>query len=118
MIKLLYVDDHDADRELATIYFANSEINIKCVENVSHAFEELSKTDYNIIVCDMMMPSDDGLSFIKKAASKGMHTPMILISGIPALKSFDNYNGVANYLGFILKPLTPENLKKLWPPET
>lgn len=111
MINLLYIEDSPDDRECALRSFRGTEFNVACVESVKDAFNALACEHYDIVVCDMLMPGDDGLSFAKQFDA--LNTSLILTSGVSALKGFESYSGLRNYLGFILKPITPESIKKI-----
>lgn len=112
-IKVLYVDDNEDDRDAAKRFFVNTQYEIETVTSAEIGFRELVTGKYDIVICDLIMPHKDGRSFAKDLAKSNLEIPLILISGIPELQSFQNYSGLKNYLGFILKPLTPQNLGKL-----
>lgn len=112
MKTILYVDDNEADRFAISEFFNNSGISIKCASSATEAYKELENAEYDLIICDMMMPVNDGLKFAKQISAMGIETPLMLTSGIPDLMSFNEYKGLNNYLGFILKPITPENIKR------
>lgn len=113
MIDLLYVDDNEGDRAMAFESCIGSDFKIHCVDNAETALDEVQNNHYGIVVCDMMMPGDDGLYFAKRMSEMALNVALVLISGLPSLKGFGEYKGFNNYLGFILKPITPEKIKKL-----
>lgn len=110
MKKILYVDDNPDDAEAILRAFKNSDMAVKCVSDVNAALQEKS-SDYDVVISDMLMPGDDGLSFAKKFTDS-FDISLILTSGVSTLRGFDEYKGLKNYLGFILKPITPEKLNK------
>lgn len=107
---LLYIDDNEDDCGAAMRIFANTDIYLDCAPSVAHGLLALENGHYDLAICDMMMPDKDGLSFAKEISSSDINTPFLLASGVNSLQSFDNYKGLKNYLGFILKPLTPEKI--------
>ena len=114
MKSILYIEDNQDDAYAAICLFEGTDMNIRCVDNISAAFNELAKNTYDLIVSDMLMPGQDGLSFAKKLSTSDIETPFILTSGVAALRGFESYHGLKNYLGFMLKPITPEKIEKLW----
>lgn len=110
MKNLLYIDDNEGDSYAMSQYFADSDYVLNCVDNAIVGFAELAKEGYDMVICDIMMPGTDGLEFAKRLSGMGIKIPIILTSGIPTLKSFEHYNGIKNYLGFLLKPITPQSL--------
>lgn len=113
MINILYLEDSEDDSVAAIRAFAYSDMNITCVSNAKDALKELAMKTYDCVVSDILMPVDDGLAFAKMLNEMNMAPKFIFTSGVPAFRSFNAYNGLKNYLGFILKPTTPEKIKKL-----
>lgn len=113
MKNLLYIEDNPGDREIASEDFKNAGISITCVENIENGLTALACMQYDLVVCDMLMPGDDGLSFANQYSALDFNIPFALTSGISALKGFEDYKGFKNYLGFILKPITPEKMHRI-----
>lgn len=113
MRNLLYIDDNDADHFIVAESFQNTEYNLVCVNSADRGFRELLNGDYDLVICDLMMPGSDGLEFAKRMSASGIDIPLILTSGISALQSFENYKGLVNYIGFALKPITLDKIKVL-----
>lgn len=112
MKKILYLDDNEDDRYAAVRTFKHSAFSFKCVSTTAEAIAELDSETYDVVISDLIMRGIDGLEFVKGLDS-GRNVPFILTSGVPALRSFENYSGLKNYLGFILKPITKEKLEQL-----
>lgn len=112
--KILYIEDNRDDAYAAIRIFQNSYINLHCVHTCELAFEALKDGHYDLIICDLMLPGEDGLFFAKKLTASDINTPFILTSGSHSLRNFDNYHGLKNYLGFITKPITPEKVEELF----
>lgn len=110
MKRILYVDDNQDDHVVALHFFSEKNIDIACVKNTKEAFKELKREKYDLVVCDMMMPGEDGLFFAKKLTDENIEIPLILTSGMASLRGYKDYHGLKNYLGFILKPITPEKI--------
>lgn len=113
MKSLLYIDDNEDDRNHVSSVFQDSGFTVKCVNSAKGGLGELCAQEYDVVVCDMMMSGMDGLEFIKRSTKTGNAASIILTSGIPALKSFDHYSGLDNYLGFVLKPIDPETIQRM-----
>lgn len=112
MISILYVEDNPDDAEMAIRLFSNSDMDMTCVANVNAAFVAMEKDNYDLVVCDMMMPGQDGRIFAKKFTDSDIQTPFILTSGVSSLRGFNGYHGLKNYLGFILKPITLDKIDR------
>ena len=116
MTKLLYVDDNATDHLAAQEAFADSGLELCCAASAQAALDELARTPYAAVVCDLMMPGDDGLVFAQEMLQRGQRTPLVFTSGAAILHSFQGYQGLPHYRGFVLKPLTPAKIRPLLPP--
>lgn len=108
---ILYIEDNQDDCYAAIRLFNDTDMSLTCVSDVNAAFTAMNKDDYDLVISDMLMPEQDGLSFAKRFSDSNIRTPFLLTSGVPALRSFDGYHGLKNYLGFVLKPITPEKIE-------
>lgn len=109
---ILYLDDNVYDLEITRMLF--SDYNVVCVDRVEYAKIELESRPYDILICDLILRgNDDILEFFKWFSSKNFKTYLVLTSGVEMLKSFNSYNGLKNYLGFVLKPITPVSIDNL-----
>lgn len=113
MQRLLIIEDNEDDCLVMRRAFAESAFDVTFVSTVKDGFKELEYDDFDLVICDMMMPGEDGLSFAKRLSQQESSVRFILTSGIPALRRFDNYTGLKHYLGFILKPVTPEKVERV-----
>ncbi len=55
--------------------------NISKAMNGEEAFELVMKNQYDLIISDIMMPKMKGDDFLRKLRMKGIHTPIIFITG-------------------------------------
>lgn len=67
--------------------------------------------DIGLILSDWNMPNMDGLTFVKTARSKGIQTPVVMIT-TEATESRINDATASGANGYICKPFTPEMLEK------
>ena len=69
------------------------------------AFEMLERTNYNLIVCDIMMPGKDGFNVLSELQKKNIDTPVVMTTGFSTIE-----NAVKSLYGgaidFIPKPFT------------
>lgn len=108
---VLYIDDSESDRVLAHEYFSpDQDYAIVCVSSTDLALDLLLESRFDMLVSDIIMPRDDGLLLGEVLKDKGIDMPYILISGIAVFEDFKPQTIYKNYLGFMLKPLTPKTL--------
>lgn len=110
MRKVLYVDDSPEDLEAARRCFKEGGIDIRLVDNAMSAMAALKEQSYDLIISDILMPGRDGIAFAKEISESEIATPIIFASSVLALARFRKYQGLKNYKGFILKPITPEKI--------
>ncbi|MDH5797976.1 MAG: response regulator [Paracoccaceae bacterium] len=105
---LLIVDDDERIRGLLQKFLIKNGFLVTAARDAAHARRILSGLDFDLIVLDVMMPGEDGITFTS-ALRETMSTPILLltakdhtedrISGLEA--------GADDYLG---KPFEPKEL--------
>ena len=49
-------------------------------ENGPDAYDYITMTDYDVILMDIMMPGEDGLSVVRRARAAGVRTPILFLT--------------------------------------
>ena len=137
---ILIVDDDNRIRELVKEYLENQKFMVTTAKDAFDAKEKLKIIKFDILVLDIMMPGESGLSLTKEI-KKNDSTPIILLTAKDEIKDriegleigADDYLGkpfepkelllrIKNILNKVKKPITPDevyvgdaliNLKKL-----
>lgn len=113
-IKVLVVDDEEPARNLVGMVLTDMGFkNIKYAENGQQAWEVFSNSgnEYDLIVCDWVMPFLSGLDFLKKVRMRKPKQPFLMVTALatmPAVKEAMQ-NDVD---GYIAKPFSPEQLEE------
>lgn len=82
MISVLYADDEPDVLELCKIFFEqNGEFRVDTVESAKDALVQLSKTPYDAIISDYMMPEMDGISLLQSIRQRDPDIAFILFTG-------------------------------------
>lgn len=82
MIRLVMADDHPLVRA-GMKYLLNEEADIELsaeVDNGSDLVQLLRKTDFDVVLMDMMMPGRSGLELLKQLKHEFPQVPVIVIS--------------------------------------
>ena len=105
--KILVIDDDAGIRELIKFAFKDKYDVIPC-SSAEDAEVQLEKNDVSLILSDVGLPGEDGLSFRKRTKDK-YDAPIIFFSGLDKEKLEDQSweLGAFNYLR---KPLRPKEL--------
>ena len=76
---LLVVDDHREIRELLARYLAKHGFRVSAAENAAAARRQLQTGAFDLVVLDVMMPGEDGLSLcrhLRETAPAAPRTPL------------------------------------------
>ena len=106
---ILIVDDHDEIRSSLSRFLRRDGFETSVAKSAAEMEERISETGVDLIVLDIMMPGEDGLSVCKRLRSRGNTTPIIMLT---ALGSDDQKiaglsDGADDYLS---KPFNPNEL--------
>lgn len=107
--KILIVDDDARLRRLLERFFDEQGYRVRAVENVEQMDRLLARELFNLVVLDLMLPGEDGLSICKRLRASGVKTPVIMLTAKG--EDVDRINGLEigadDYLG---KPFNPREL--------
>ena len=66
MKKILIIDDDYALRTVMLKALRTSKITIKTASTISEGWYLLEKEDFDLVICDVVLPDGDGLELVKK----------------------------------------------------
>jgi len=105
---LLVVDDDNRIRELVKEYLEKEEFLVSTAKNVNEAKQKMEIIKYDLLILDIMMPGESGLSLTKEI-KKNNSVPIILLTAKGQTE--DRIEGLEvgadDYLG---KPFEPKEL--------
>lgn len=78
--KILIVDDDARLRRLLERFLSEQGYRVRAVENTEQMDRLLSRELYSLIVLDLMLPGEDGLSACKRLRDQGNKTPIIMLT--------------------------------------
>lgn len=80
-ISVLIVDDELSVLKAISSVLKHENINAFCARSSRDAFRYLETDTFDVILLDIMMPEQDGFSFLKELRKRQILTPVILLSG-------------------------------------
>lgn len=105
---ILIVDDHREIRDAVARYLERNGMRVTSAQNVSEMDTHLRAGRFNLVVLDVMMPGEDGLSAARRLSATG-GPPIIMLSALG--EETDRIVGIE--IGaddYITKPFNPREL--------
>lgn len=111
-MKILFVDDDAAIRLLHTFQLRKWGYQVVEAANGSEAWEKLSDTEINFIICDWMMPEMTGIELCKKIRDANLNRYIYVLLCTAKDRREDITEGhEAGADDFLIKPIIPEELR-------
>ena len=105
---LLIVDDDERIRGLLQKFLMRNGFLVSTAREASHAERVLSGLDFDLIVLDVMMPGEDGISFCKRLRAE-REVPILLLTA--KNETSDRIAGLeAGADDYLAKPFEPKEL--------
>jgi two-component system phosphate regulon response regulator OmpR len=108
-LHLLVVDDDERIRSLLQQFLVQDGYLISTAENAEQARILLSGIEFDLIILDVMMPGQDGISFAGELRNLGNNTPILLLTARGETE--DRIKGLeAGADDYLPKPFEPKEL--------
>lgn len=110
--KILAVDDDASAREFMEAALEQLGYSVTCVSSARAAKESLALGKPDLILMDIMMPGQDGISFTRelRADPKTSDIPIIMISGLADGATLQDAL-LFGAVGYLVKPVDIDALK-------
>ncbi len=106
--RLLVVDDDPEILELIEAYLVQQGFKVSCVQSGTEMFEKLASERFDLIVLDLMLPGEHGLSLAGRV-KRELNTPIIIVSA--AGEDVDRIVGLeVGADDYLSKPFNPREL--------
>ncbi|NLB10356.1 MAG: response regulator transcription factor, partial [Clostridiaceae bacterium] len=79
-MRVLIAEDEVYIAKALKVMLEKNKYTVDMVHNGVDAFDYISSLSYDVIVLDIMMPGMDGIEVVKKTRSKGISTPVLLLT--------------------------------------
>jgi DNA-binding response OmpR family regulator len=109
--KILIVDDEEVIRKFLRIHLTKLGYEVKEAADGEQAIKQLGGDDFDLLICDILMPKKDGWEVIKEVKSdpKTKDIPVIVLTAKNEdMDMFRGYDMGANY--YMTKPFTKAQL--------
>jgi len=108
-IRVLIVDDDRRTRVLLRSYLSEMGFSVSVAEDGTHLEDAIERERVDLLVLDLMLPGEDGLSLCRKVRTRGHDVPIIMLTA----KGSDIDRIVGLELGaddYLPKPFNPREL--------
>jgi two-component system phosphate regulon response regulator OmpR len=78
--KILVVDDDARLRELLNRYLSEQGYGVRAVHDSTEMNRQLARERYDLMILDLMLPGEDGLSVCRRLRSGGENMPIIMLT--------------------------------------
>jgi len=109
--RVLIVDDEELIRKFLKIHLAKLGYEVKEAADGEQAIEQLGIDDFDLLICDILMPKKDGWEVMKEVKSnpKTKNLPVIILTAKNEDSDmFKGYDLGTNY--YMTKPFTKAQL--------
>ncbi|MCD6675321.1 MAG: two-component system response regulator OmpR [Burkholderiaceae bacterium] len=107
--KLLVVDDDPKLRELLRRYLSENQFEVSVAQDAAAMNRLMQRESFDLIVLDLMLPGEDGLSIVRRLRGANDRTPIVVLTakGDDVDRIVGLELGADDYLG---KPFNPREL--------
>ncbi|MDZ7822729.1 MAG: response regulator [Ahrensia sp.] len=77
---ILVVDDDTRIRELLTEYLIRNDYRVTAAENAADARRKMVGLEFDLLILDVMMPGEDGISFAKSMRAQNRDVPILMLT--------------------------------------
>ena len=107
---LLIVDDETSLLDFLSLLFQSESYEVETARSVEEARKCLDRGNYDLVLCDILMPDGNGLDLLKEIKANGNHTAVIMMTAYTSTKSAIEAMklGAADYVS---KPFDVDELK-------
>ena len=106
---ILVIDDDERLRDLLGQFLTENGFLVTTATEAAEAREILKNLAYDLIICDVMMPGEDGMTLTKGLKNQGLSTPVLLLTALGEIESrISGFEAGAD--DYLPKPFEPREL--------
>lgn len=107
--RVLVVDDEDVVCQSYERVLSNAGFEVAKAHSGAEALEQVSRSDFDVVLADLKMPGMDGLEMVSRVREIYPQMPVVVITGFPSADTLNEAArlGVNDYL---TKPVAPDVL--------
>ena len=106
---ILFIDDDNKIRSLVSEFLKEKKFYVSLSNNTTNAKKLLNFYNFDLILLDIMMPKEDGVSFLKSFRRINTNTPVLMLTAMKEIDSKINSFGIGCD-DYLTKPFEPQEL--------
>lgn len=107
---ILVIDDEPTITQVV-VKVCNAEgLTVTAANDVTEALECLEGCNFRLALCDIMMHGLDGFQFLEELAERGIHTPVVMMTGYSTMENAVKSLASTGAVDYIPKPFTADEL--------
>lgn len=106
---VLLVDDEPAIRDVLELGLRDH-FDVECARSANEAEIMLATRSFDVVVCDHLMPDEEGLAFLRRARTQFPQVQRILLTGYVNPDLLSRSTAVAGLAGCLMKPVSAVEL--------
>ncbi len=107
---ILVIDDEPTITQVVVKVCSAEGMTITAADHAARALRCLEERKFRLVLCDIMMPELDGFQFLDELARRGIHTPVVMMTGYSTMENAVKSLSTAGAVDYIPKPFTADEL--------
>ena len=109
--KILVIDDSASLRQVVSISLTTAGYDVVEAENGQQGLEKLDGTKFHLVICDVNMPTLDGIAFVKRVKTMpGYRFLPIIMLTTESSENRKQEGQAAGAKAWVVKPFRPDQI--------
>lgn len=107
---ILVIDDEPTITQVVVKICSAEGMTIAAADHAAEALRYLEENEFRLILCDIMMHELDGFQFLEELVRRGIHTPVVMMTGYSTMENAVKSLSATGAVDYIPKPFTIDEL--------
>ncbi len=107
--RILIVDDDEVVRRSYLRSLESAFCNVETASNGEEALQTMDRSPADVVLLDMRMPGEDGLSILRKIKNEWPGSEVVIITGYPTMDTVKEAVRLGAY-DYLTKPTAPQDV--------
>ena len=107
---ILVIDDEPTVTQAVVKICGAEGMTVSAAGQASEALQALEQNAFRLMLCDIMMPELNGFQFLEELVRRGIHTPVVMMTGYSTVENAIKSLTSTGAVDYIPKPFTADEL--------